>query len=217
MAKYDDIVNYKSKTNLENGVLINKLGLQNEEELEKAERMITNYKLAKLYLEEQQIQFTVPYYLNIHKYLFDQIYPFAGEIRSEVIEKRIPFCLPHLIHENLSSILNKAQQLASKIKDEEMLIDSLAYLYSELDIIHAFREGNGRVQREFLRQFVNYVNKNVLLENYKLDYSLIPSDQKEGLINAVVYAEATCELGPLKEYMKMALKNEKLENKPKSK
>ena len=55
MASYDDIVNYKSKTNLDNGVLINKLGLENAEELEKAERMLTNYKLAKLYLEEQQI------------------------------------------------------------------------------------------------------------------------------------------------------------------
>lgn len=217
MAAYDDIVNYKSKTNLENGVLINKLGLENEEELEKAERMITNYKLAKLYLEEQQIEFTVPYYLGIHKYLFDEIYPFAGEIRSEVIEKRIPFCLPHLIHENLRSVLNKAKQLSTRIKDEDMLIEAVAYLYSELDIIHTFREGNGRVQREFLRQFVNHVNKNITFGKYELDYSAISSEQKEGLIDAVVYADSTCVLGPLKEYIKLALKNKELEDKPKSK
>ena len=144
--------------------------------------------------------------------MFDDIYSFAGEIRSEVIEKRIPFCLPHLIHDNLRSVLRKAEQLSNRIKNEEMLIEAVAYLYSELDIIHAFREGNGRVQREFLRQFVNEVNKNITFGKYELDYSAISSTQKEGLIDAIVYADSTCELGPLKEYMKLVLKNKELED-----
>lgn len=211
MANYDEIVNYKSKTILDTGVLKNNLGLNTNDELETAERMITNYKLAKLYLQSTEIKFTVDYYLNIHKELFEDVYPFAGNIRSEVIEKAIPFCLPTLIYQNLKQTLDKANILSNKITDEEDFVDIIAYLYSELDIIHPFMEGNGRTEREFLRQYVNYVNSKIDFGEYELDYSRIPFEQKEGLINAIVYADTTCELGPLKEYIKMILVNKNLE------
>lgn len=210
MASYENIINYKSKSE-ENGVLKNKLGLKDNDELETAERMLTNYKLAKLYLEKTEIEFTVDYYLNIHKTLFEDIYPFAGNIRSEVIEKSIPFCLPKLIYQNLKDTLNKARLLAKNIKTEEELVEVIAYLYSELDIIHPFREGNGRTEREFLRQYVNYVNKKIDFGEYELDYSRITAEQKDGLIHAVILADATCELESLKEYIQIMLISKKIQ------
>ena len=53
-----DLLNYDSKY-LKNGVLINKLGLEEEQALNKAERMITSYKLAKLYLNPGKQTFGV--------------------------------------------------------------------------------------------------------------------------------------------------------------
>lgn len=202
MARYEDILNYKSTAELENGLLKNNCGLENNEELEKVERVITNYKLAKLYLNQTEMKFTVDYYLNIHKILFEDIYPFAGQIRDEVIEKNIPFCLPNFIYFNLKDTLEKARKLVIRINNEEKLVDVLTYLYSELDIIHPFREGNGRVEREFLRQYVNYVSQYISFGKYSLDYSNISANEKDGLIQALTIAGATCELDPLKEYLR---------------
>ena len=205
MARYEDIVNYKSTTELENGLLKNNFGLEDREELEQAERLITNYKLAKLYLNRTEMKFTVDYYLNIHKILFEDIYPFAGQIRNEVIEKNLPFCLPNFIYSNLKDTLEKARKLAIRINNEEGLVDVLTYLYSELDMIHPFREGNGRVEREFLRQYVNYVSQYISFGKYSLDYSNISANEKDGLIQALTIAGATRELQPLKEYLRKML------------
>ena len=68
MGKYEKIVNYKSNSELDNGVLKNKLEITSQEELDAAERMLTNYKLAKLYLQENEISFTADYYLGIHNH-----------------------------------------------------------------------------------------------------------------------------------------------------
>ena len=82
MGRIDkELLNYHSKYS-KDGVLINKLEIENEEELNKAERLITSYKLSKMYLRDEEISFDVSYYLNIHKELFGDIYPFAGEIRN---------------------------------------------------------------------------------------------------------------------------------------
>lgn len=211
MGKYEQIVNYKPESELINGVLKNKYGLTSQEELDAAERMVTNYKLAKLYLQPTELEFTVDYYLNIHKTLFEDVYPFAGNIRSEVIEKAIPFCLPNLIYQNLKETLNKARILANKITTEEDFIEVIAYLYSELDIIHPFREGNGRTEREFLRQYVNYVNEKIDFGEYELDYSRISINGKDGLIHAIIVADATCELESLKGYIRIMLVNNQLQ------
>lgn len=211
MGKYEQIVNYKPESELINGVLKNKYGLTSQEELDAAERMVTNYKLAKLYLQPTELEFTVDYYLNIHKTLFEDVYPFAGNIRSEVIEKAIPFCLPNLIYQNLKETLNKARILANKITTEEDFIEVIAYLYSELDIIHPFREGNGRTEREFLRQYVNYVNEKIDFGEYELDYSRISINGKDDLIHAIIVADATCELESLKGYIRIMLVNNQLQ------
>lgn len=183
----DDLLSYSSSYVGEEGVLINKLGLTNEEELNKAERIITTYKLAKLYLEPGPQTFDANHYISIHKYLFEDIYPFAGEIRNENIQKRIPFCLPNLIFPHLQSTLETAIKKISSIDSRDKLLLFITELYSDLDIIHPFREGNGRCEREFIRQLVNYICKKNGLEPYQLDYSKI--ENREAYIDAVVKAD----------------------------
>ena len=132
--------------------------------------------MADLYLKGITGNFDVNHYLSIHKYLFDEIYPFAGEIRSENIQKDIPFCLPNLIYENLVRTLEQARKNLKKITNEEELIKFLADFYAELDIIHPFREGNGRTEREFLRQYMLMLNEVIDFGEYVLDYSKIDAE-----------------------------------------
>ena len=182
MGRIDkELLNYHSKYS-KDGVLINKLEIENEEE-------------SKMYLRDEEISFDVSYYLNIHKELFGDIYPFAGEIRNEVIAKRIPFCLPQNIYPFLEDTLNRAKKRAENINSYDELLRVVVEVYSDLDITHPFREGNGRCEREFIRRYIDYICKKNNLDPCFLNYSLI--EDKDKYIDAVVKADATLDYSDL--------------------
>ena len=202
MARLDsDLFNYKSKYE-ENGVLKNKLGITNNEDLEKVERMATSYKLVKLYFDPKKQTFDIDHYLSIHKYLFEDIYDFAGKIRSENITKIIPFCLPQHIYSTLDETLRSAKANYKKITNKDELLVFFTELYADLDAIHPFREGNGRTEREYLRQFMDYVCEKNNLKAYYLDYSKV---NREKYINAVVKADS-CQYDDLLEIFSSILR-----------
>lgn len=157
---------------LDSNVLINKLNIRSNKKLEKAEKMIV---LAKLYdLRQNKIvgNFDKTHFINIHKYLFEDIYPFAGEFRKENIAKdSFSFAEWEFIESELDRLL-------MKLKDEDFLgglnkedlAKKLAYYMSELNVLHPFREGNGRTIREFIRELA-YKNK------YIIDYSKTDSEE----------------------------------------
>ena len=62
-------------------------------------------------------------------------------------------------------------------------------------MIHPFREGNGRTEREFIRQLIDYICKKNGLEPYELDYSMIKS--RDEYIAAIIKADALCQYGDL--------------------
>lgn len=207
MARINDIIDYQSSYSNSSDVLKNKLGLNKEELLEEKERLLTNYKLADLYITGITGDFDVKHYLGIHKYLFSDIYEFAGEIRSENIQKVLPFCLPNLIYSNLEDTLRRAKRDSMRIQTEEELIHFFAYYYAELDIIHPFMEGNGRTEREFFRQYMLKINEMIDFGEYEVDYSKIES--KDQFIQALIIADSTCDLTELKKYVKNILVNTK--------
>lgn len=208
MARLDDeLLSYKSPyiINDNEALLVNKLDITDTQQLEQAERMITNYKLAQLYLNHGIQTFDVSHYLSIHKFLFEDIYPFAGEIRDEEIQKRIPFCLPKYILPELKKTLDRALKKAKTIETRDELIAFLVELYSDLDIIHPFREGNGRTEREFIRQFIDFICLQNNLEPYYLDYNAI--EDRETYIEAVVKADAYLDYNSLRILFDSILKN----------
>lgn len=192
-----DSLNYKSKytVDAEDKVLRNKLGIWDEDGLNEAERMITSYKLAKLYLETGAQTFDSEHLKSIHKFLFEDIYPFAGEFRRENISKRITFCLVQYIEPELDKTLKKAIKMVPKLVDRDTLLRYITELYSDLDMIHPFREGNGRTEREFMRQYIDFVCKKNNLPPYYLAYNLI--DDRDAYIDAIVKADALCSYGDL--------------------
>ena len=190
----NEVLNYESKYE-KGGVLDNKLGIENDSSLNKAERMITSYKLAKLYLDTGAQSFDANHLKSIHKFLFEDIYPFAGEFRRENISKRITFCLVQFIEPELDRTFKNAIKMVPKLVDRDTLLRYITELYSDLDMIHPFREGNGRTEREFMRQYIDFVCKKNNLPPYYLDYNLI--EDRDAYIDAVVKADALCSYGDL--------------------
>ena len=185
----------------ENGVLINNLDIKDQKELDETEASITYLALNKLMLENQDFKFDVIYYLNIHKAIFSSIYPFAGDIRMENITKdNTTFCRPEYIVNYLSYLLEEMEKKSRRITSIDEYITFLAHYYSELNLVHPFREGNGRTLREFLRQMVEYLNKYLNFEPLELDYSKVDGILRKKIIDGSRIAATTDDITLLKEF-----------------
>ncbi len=125
-------------------VLENKLGITNSADLAKEEERISKTKAVKLFesgyldnLEAGKFESLS----EIHKYLFDDIYSFAGEIRTVNIAKG-GFRFAPVIY--LKSALEYIDCMPQSNFDE--IIEK----YIEMNVAHPFREGNGRSTRIWL-------------------------------------------------------------------
>jgi cell filamentation protein len=180
-------------------ILINKLGIEDEMTLENIERTMTTYNLSRLYLEPIEGNFDVDHYLKIHKFLFDYLYDFAGKIRVENMSKgNTPFCRPEYIYKYLRCLLQEMKKKIIYIETVEQLVEFLAYYYSEINIVHPFREGNGRTQREFFREYVHEMSKKLNFGNYELDYSLWDNQDHKQLILGSILSSHNGDLSILK-------------------
>lgn len=124
-------------------MLENKLNINNEVELAKEEERITKLRALELFDKNilNDINGTFKGLSKIHKYLFDSIYDFAGNIREVNITKG-SFRFASFIY--LKDILNKIDMMP------EDAFDKIIEKYVEMNIAHPFREGNGRSMRIWL-------------------------------------------------------------------
>lgn len=158
-------------------VLVNKLGITNKEELKEIEKIITRKTLAKLYLKPVMENFDINHLSEIHKRIFESIYPFAGKFRTCSLQKdNHVFCSPVMIEENLNSILKRMnEEFNDSISSVAEFAFKLGKYYYELITIHPFREGNGRSIRVFIREFVLDKSRNLSFGPLDLDYTRINS------------------------------------------
>ena len=125
-------------------VLVNKFDVRIASELFKIENDITIYKLYML--REQGItgNFDVSHFISIHKFIFEDIYPFAGLYRNENIAKdNFMFANWEFIEENMNMIFDKLKSenyLEGLNKDA--LAERLTYYMAELNVLHPFRWEN---------------------------------------------------------------------------
>lgn len=125
-------------------VLENKLGLTNSVDLAREEERISKTKAVKMFetgFFDDLEAGTFDSLSKIHKYLFDEIYPFAGEIRTENIAKsNFRFAPVMYLKVSLEHIDSMPQSNFGEIIDK----------YVEMNVAHPFREGNGRSTRIWL-------------------------------------------------------------------
>ena len=163
-------------------VLINKLDIHNEKVLQKFEAKITAAKLLALRKKGIIGNFDTQHLIDIHTYLFEDIYLFAGKFRNENIAKGVfRFAEFEYIEPELERLLNelKSENYLEGLSKKD-LTQRLAYYLSELNVLHPFREGNGRTIREFIRELA-------LKNGYVLNLSNVsPSDFLKASIKSIV-------------------------------
>ena len=122
----------------------NKLGITDSAELARIEEKISKRKAVEMfesgYLESLEAG-TFEGLAKIHKYLFDEIYDFAGEVRKVNISKG-NFRFAPLMY------LDTALQSIDKMP--QSTFDEIVEKYVEMNVAHPFREGNGRSTRIWL-------------------------------------------------------------------
>ena len=125
-------------------MLENKLGITNLVELAKEEERITKVKALELFDTNKINEIEVGTFnglLQIHKFLFDDVYYFAGKLRNENIAKGNFRFVPCIY---LTAALSKIDEMPQNTFDE--IVDK----YVEMNVAHPFREGNGRSTRIWL-------------------------------------------------------------------
>lgn len=135
------------------GVLRNLLGNMTTASLDETEADIASSEIA--IIEQNKLQpanLDYAFYLSLHKQIFGAIYDWAGQLRTvEVSKGNTSFARVQYLQTNLQELFEELRQdnyLNGLAHDE--LINGLAYYYGELNVLHPFREGNGRTNRTFL-------------------------------------------------------------------
>jgi cell filamentation protein len=180
--------------------LENKLGLTSSANLAREEERISKKKAVELF--EKSILDTLPAgkfstLQVIHKYLFEDIYDFAGELRTVNIAKG-NFRFAPLIY--LQAALENIDKMP------QLNFDEIVEKYVEMNIAHPFRDGNGRSTRIWLDHILkNEIGKvvdwsKVDKEDYLLAMERSPIKDIE--IKHLLKAALTDEIDSREVYMK---------------
>jgi cell filamentation protein len=153
-------------------VLRNKAEIIDAKELDAYEGELSTLRSIQILESPVPGKFDLEHLQLIHFSLFQDVYEWAGKIRTVDISRG------HSRFANVRFIENSATILFAKLANEnwlkglsaELLSARLAYYLSEINAIHPFREGNGRVQRLFISQLTEAAG-------YHLDYSDLEQEQ----------------------------------------
>ena len=180
--------------------LENKLGLTNSASLAREEERISKKKAMELF--ENGILDNLPAgkfstLQTIHKYLFGDIYDFAGELRTVNISKGNFRFAPLMYLESALENIDKMPQSN---------FDEIVEKYVEMNIAHPFREGNGRSARIWLDHILkNEISKVIDWSKVDKDDYLLAMERspiKDIEIKHVLKAALTDEINSREVYMK---------------
>ena len=155
------------------GVLRNVPGLTTQAALDRFEAGEAAEALILLQINPTKGAFDTAHLKDIHARIFKKIYPWAGEFRQVNMSRSAsyPFAVVQFMENNLKNTLAK---LAAENNLNGLSVDEFAgraaYYLGELNSIHPFREGNGRTQREFIRQLAAEAG-------FRINWSLVTREQ----------------------------------------
>jgi cell filamentation protein len=138
----------------ENSAPPNKFGITNLADLQRIETPLALRRLLELQRNPVRGILDTEHLRAVHRYMFRDVYDWAGELRSVNISK------PGAIFPPPEHLRPNLDKLFAELTQEEQLRNlpapawahRAAYFLGEINAIHPFREGNGRAQREFIRE-----------------------------------------------------------------
>lgn len=161
-------------------VLINKPGLKKQEALDEAESVAVALRSAQIEDERPNDLFTFSFYCDLHRRLFGDIYEWAGKLRTVDLSKKGTAFYPAKDLRRIGTAkfdrLIKMNEFQSLTRTQ--LVDELTDFYHELNMLHPFREGNGRTQRLFFALLLRRLG-------YSINFAECDTDS---LMMATIYA-----------------------------
>ena len=168
-------------------VLENKLGIQDASALAREEERLSKKRALELFdnkILDKLEAGTFKSLQEIHRYLFQDIYDFAGKFRNVDIEKNAcSFVKWQEIGVRLQNEFELMNNDLTKVINVYDFAEHLAKYYVEITYIHPFREGNGRSIREFIREYANEKSKCLLCGPLEFLWSKVDIEQ----INRVIH------------------------------
>ena len=159
--------------------LINKFNITDEQKLAELEGRITFAKASVLERNPLEGNFDFSHYKAIHRFLFEDIYDWAGDVRKVNISKKGTVFVP------ADEIETIAAACFGRLSDENLFlnlcrtkyIEQITDFYCVTNTLHPFREGNGRTQRIFISQLVRHAGYNIDFYNVDMDELMIATIQ----------------------------------------
>lgn len=139
--------------------------------LNQAERISVTLHAAELEAQTCTEPFTFAFYCSLYKHLFQDLYDWAGELRTINLYKKGTSFYPAV---DLLQYRNaKFQYLASEHEfqglPKDTLAEKVADFYHEINMLHPFREGNGRTQRLFFTLLIRRCGYHIDFANCDMD------------------------------------------------
>lgn len=160
-------------------ILINHFDIKDKYKLERLETVLTSKRLSELQTDPIQGRFDFGHLCQIHYHIFQDLYPFAGKIRTEnIVKDGFVFAqarhLPEVAKQLFTELMHEQQELPGATRKK--VVERLTHYMAEINVLHPFREGNGRSCREFIRCLA-------LANGYELDWAKLP---KEEILQATI-------------------------------
>ena len=161
--------------------LKNRLGIEADPEaLKHAERELSSDRLVTLH-EAVSGNFDADHLRDIHRHLFQDVYEWAGTMRSDQIalegeQVNVPAAVPEMskgsttfmpsayVERGLAEVERLSNSDAARSSDPAEFSDAAGEVLSALNHVHPFREGNGRTQRAFIEQLAERAGHNLDFE-----------------------------------------------------
>lgn len=138
---------------------VNRLNIADWAELEEAEAFA--FTMRAIQVERGVYKITghgLPDFMELHKHLFQDIYPFAGKFRDvQLMKGSTRFCQVEHLHSYAKALFNELTNEPSWTSLTEAAT-RMSYYKAELNMLHPFREGNGRTIRIFLQNYAKTKN-----------------------------------------------------------
>ena len=165
------------------GIIRNLLDITDQEVLLFVESVAVTKRIQELYENPIKIK-GIESLFEIHRYLFQDIYSWAGKKRNVEISKDGKQFFPTTHFENAYRFIDTLLYDYKKTRknNKQQLVEKLAEILDNINYLHPFREGNGRTQREFVRLLA--LEKGLTLNLNPPDNKSIYEKYMQGTINS---------------------------------
>lgn len=160
-------------------VLVNKFDIRDEKKLNEVESVLSSVRYAEWLNAPKADSFDFEHYKAIHRFLFSDLYDWAGQVRTVNISKKGTPFIPAESIESQAALIFKRLRDCNYFKNlpHDAFIKEITDFYCVTNALHPFREGNGRTQRVFLTQLIRNAGRDISFADLDTDLLMIATIQ----------------------------------------